>query len=341
MTSAQSERMIATTGDGSHGTRCSVVVTVQGHARELPRVLSALARQTLPPDEYEVIVCADAGRGDIAQHVERWSAESGVVTRCVRQPGPGGGPVALRNLGWRATRGQVVAFTDVNAIPNPDWLRQGLIALADDAADAAAGRVVVPAPDESVSRERDRAYLEESGFVTVNCFCRRSVLTSIGGFDQRFHTERGGDNDLFFRLISRGFDVVQATDAVVEYPVDPVPRSASLREQRKQASDALLYKKHPDLSAQVIRRDRPYLHYTILTAVSVMVAGAVASSAVVTELGLGAWCVLTGVVIARRRLEMQSTPSRVAQVMATSVAIPFLSVYWRVRGGIAHRVAFW
>lgn len=321
-------------------TRCSVVVTTQGDIGQLTRVLDALARQTLPPAEYEVIVCDDAGRDDITHHVERWGADCGVAARCARPSVPGCGPVAMRDAGWRATRGQVVAFTDVNAVPNPDWLRQGLIVLADDAADAAAGRVVVPSPDESVYRERDRAYLEESGFVTVNCFCRRSVLTSIGGFDQRFHTERGGDNDLFFRLITRGFDVVQATDAVVEYPVDPVPRSASLREQRKQASDALLYKKHPDLSAQVIRRDRPYLHYTILTAVSVMVAGAVASSAVVTVLGFSAWSVLTGVVVQRRR-ETQSSPSRVAQVVATSVAVPFLSVYWRIRGGIAHRVAFW
>src|SRR5687768_4401296 len=321
--------------------RCSVVIPTYQRPELVGRTLDALARQTLARDAYEVIVCDDAASEETRRQVDDWRAASGISTRYVRAATPRRGPAAMRNVGWRAAQGEIVAFTDDDTIPDPDWLRQGLIALDNDAADAASGRIVVPLPEDPTEYERDAAQLEAAGFVTANCFCRRSVLASIGGFDPRFRTAWREDSDVLFGLIKRGFDVVQAHDAVVVHPVRPAPWGESLRAERKHMYDALLYKKHRALYGEFISPRRPYLYYAILFALGVAVLGTMFDTISMVAAGIGAWCLLTSVLIARRLYETRRDAAHVVEVVVTSLAIPFLSVYWRIRGGVTYRVAFW
>ena len=321
--------------------RCSVVIPTYHRPASLARTLRALVAQTLSPDEYEVIVCDDAGSDETRRQVEQWSIDSGISAAYVRRERPRAGPATMRNAGWRTADGEIIAFTDDDTIPHPDWLRQGLVALADDAADAAAGRIVVPLPDEPTHYERDAARREGAGFVTANCFCRRSVLASIGGFDTRFRAAYREDSDLFFQLIRHGFDIVDAHDAVVVHPVRPEPWVVNLRKESRHIYDALLYKKHPELYAQFIRPDRPYLYYAILLALGIAVAGAMVDSKSLVSLGVVGWGALTGLLVARRLQQTRRSIDHVLEVVVTSLMIPFLSVYWRVRGGLAFRVAFW
>ena len=321
--------------------RCSVVIPTYRRPELLARTLDGLARQTLARDEYEVIVCDDAGSDETQRQVDDWCAASGISTRYVGAPTPRRGPAAMRNAGWRVARGEIIAFTDDDVIADCDWLRQGLIALDHDAADAASGRIVVQVPDEPTDYERAAAQLEGAGFLTANCFCRRSALASIGGFDPRFRTAGQEDRDLFLALIKRGFDVVQAHDAAVVYPVRPAPWGESLRAEQKHVYDALLFKKHRELYQRFISADRPYLYYAILTAIGAAVSGAMLDWTTLVMVGLGAWAVLTGALVARRLHETRRDVAHVVEVVVTSLVIPFLSVYWRIRGGVVYRVAFW
>ena len=71
--------------------------------------------------------------------------------------------------------------------------------------DAATGRVIVPLPTcRPTDYERDAAGLAKAEFVTANCFCRRSVLAAIGGFDARFTAAWREDSDLQFTLLEHG-----------------------------------------------------------------------------------------------------------------------------------------
>ena len=321
--------------------RCSVVIPTYRRPELLARVLEALARQTIAAREFEIIVCDDAGSGETLAQVERWGSQHATPIRCIRAEAPRQGPAAMRNAGWRAARGPIVAFTDDDTIPDPDWIRQGLIALEDDAADAAGGRVIVPLPEDPTDYERDAARREVAGFVTANCFCRRAVLVSLRGFDPRFRAAWREDSDLFFNLIKNGYDVVHAMDAIVVHPVRPKPWGVSLRSEQKHVFDALLYKKHPTLYAQFIRPDRPYLYYAILAALAVGIAGTFTGSPGQTLAGIVAWLVLTVVLILRRLRATRHSFDHVAEVVVTSLLIPVVSVYHRIRGGVAFRVAFW
>ena len=72
-------------------------------------------RQTLPADQYEVIVTDDG-----EPTVERFLTEKYPWVSWV--PGPRRGPAANRNAGARRARGDWLAFTDDDCVPDPNWL---------------------------------------------------------------------------------------------------------------------------------------------------------------------------------------------------------------------------
>jgi glycosyltransferase involved in cell wall biosynthesis len=319
--------------------RVSVVVPTYRRPDLLARVLGALAEQQFPPDAFEVLVADDAASEATRRQVEAFAATARPAVRYL-PVADRHGPAAARNAGWRAARGEVIAFTDDDTIPDRGWLAAGVAALGASGAAAATGRTVVPLPEHPTDYERDASGLEGAEFVTANAFCRRDVLFSLGGFDERFAAAWREDSDLHFRLLRAGHAIVRAADAVVVHPVRPAPWGISLKQQRKTFFDALLYKKFPDLYRQRIRPVPPWDYYAIVGAILV---GGVAAALGAWGLVLGCagvWAVLTGRFVARRLHRTARTPSHVAEMLATSALIPPLSVFWRLYGSLTFRVLF-
>ena len=316
----------------------SVVVPTYRRPDRLDRCLAALVSQRYAPPDYEVVIADDADDPETRRQVEGWAARSPAAIRYVGVAGRRG-PAAARNLGWRSARGPVIAFTDDDCLPGPDWLASGLAAL-DDGAEAATGRVVVPLPDRPTDYERDAAGLASAEFVTANLFCRCEALEAVGGFDERFAVAWREDSDLHFALLERGGGIVQADAAVVVHPVRPAPWGVSLRQQRKSRFDALLYKKHPSLYRLKVRPGRPWDYYAILAAAGSAVLGACLGSSPLASAAALSWGALTARFCLRRLSRTSRSPGHVAEMVLTSVAIPFLSVFWRLYGAWKFRVRF-
>jgi glycosyltransferase involved in cell wall biosynthesis len=297
-------------------------------------------------DELEVIVADDAAARETEAQVVGWS-EAGMNARYVPVTGTHHGPAAARNAGWRVAKGWLVAFTDDDTIPEPEWVRNAYDAFAssDDGTgkrlDAAWGRIIVPLPVTPSDYERDVAGLEHAGFVTANCFVRREFLQLLGGFDEAFTIAWREDSDLFFRLLARGRRVDFLVDAVVVHPVRPASWGVSMSQQRKAAFDALLYKKHPTLFGLYVRPGRPRLYYSIVAALLATFSGAAAGVAPIALAGGAAWAAMTGTFAARRLRGTSHAPRHVAEMVVTSAVIPPLSLFWRMRGAFQHRVLFW
>lgn len=320
--------------------RASVVVPTYRRPDLLDRCLSAMAAQDLDASDFEVIVADDAANEATRWQVEGQADRFPTSLRYIPVTATRG-PAGARNAGWRAARGAIIALTDDDCVPESDWLRMGLGAFAADPEIAAAtGRMVVPLPDDPTDYERNEAGLEGAEFVTANCFVRRVVLQSIGGFDERFTAAWREDSDLHFRLMRGGYRIVRAPGAVVVHPVRPARWGISLRQQRKTFFDALLYKKHPDLYRDRIRPRPPWDYYGSVAALAAMGAGAVAGAPAASVVGAGAWVALTGRFCARRLRRTSRAPRHVAEMVVTSALIPPLSVYWRLRGALRFRAPF-
>ncbi|MDB5998555.1 MAG: glycosyl transferase family 2, partial [Rhizobacter sp.] len=249
------------------------------------------------------------------------------------------GPAGARNRGWRATQAPIIAFTDDDTIPHEDWLSQGVQALQDGRV-AVCGRVVVPVSQAPTDHERNTQGLEHAEFVTANAFVRRDALAQVGGFDERFKRAWREDSDLHFSLLQRFGEVGRADAAVVVHPVRAAPWGISLRQQANSAFEALLFKKHPLLYRQKILHERPWLYYGIVGASLVTLAALLSAQWLIAAIA----CVLAvaGILVfaARRLRGTARTPAHVWEMVATSFAIPYLSVYWRLAGAWRFRVPF-
>jgi GT2 family glycosyltransferase len=195
----------------------SVIVPHLHDLRGLDLCLAALARQTLPPERVEIIV-ADNGSPEGEAAVAR---TVGGRARLVIVAEPGAGPA--RNGGVAVSRGEILAFTDCDCRPEPDWLEQGTLALSRH--DIVGGRIRVlarnplaptaPEAFERVFAFDNEAYVTRKGFsATANLFCPRAVFDAVGGF-RRGLSE---DVDWCHRARSAGLSVGYAPEAVVGHP---------------------------------------------------------------------------------------------------------------------------
>ena len=315
--------------------KVSVVVPTYKRPDLLRRCLDALVAQDLDAADYEVIVADDAADLATRELVEALGAIPQI--RYVAVQGAHG-PAAARNRGWRAAVAPIIAFTDDDTVPTPQWLRTGIDSLTDEVA-GLAGRIVVPLPETPTDFERNMAGLEQAEFATANCFYRRSALEAVGGFDERFTSPWREDADLFFTLTERGYRLATAPDAVVVHPLRPGSWAVSLRQQRQNIFDALLYKKHPELYRRRIPRSG-WRYYRIAAAMMAVAGAALAGAPLLALLGASAWAAMTSQFLLQRLAGTSRAPRHVAEMLLTSVLIPPVAIFWRLRGAVKYRVAF-
>lgn len=205
--------------------RISVVIPTRDRNDTLGHCLDRLApgAQTFPHDAYDVIVTDDsahaAARDLISEHFPwaRWV------------PGPRRGPAANRNSGARAARGEWLAFTDDDCLPEPTWLEAFVsrFSTKETALEALEGRTTCRA---GLNSPRETAPINLTGGLLWSCnfAMRRSAFEQIGGFDERYPFAHMEDADLKARLQKAGFMIYFVPEAEIDHPPRPLPWGAAL-----------------------------------------------------------------------------------------------------------------
>lgn len=199
----------------------SVIVPVYDDLEGLERCLEALAAQSYPADQFEVLVVDNGGSQDPAPVVSRYQ-----FARLLREPKIGS--YAARNRGLAAARGARVGFTDADCLPTPHWIARAVAWLpSPEARRVIGGRVDLFArdPDMPTLAEaydmalgfRQPTNVEQRHFsVTANLFTTRATLDAVGPFDAELLS--GGDKEWGLRAHARGIEIVYADDVVVRHP---------------------------------------------------------------------------------------------------------------------------
>jgi glycosyltransferase involved in cell wall biosynthesis len=236
----------------------SVVVIARNEERELPGLLQALGRQTIRRADFEVLV-VDDGSTDRTAEIAGASPLTTVV------PGPGGLGDAARNLGVLRARADVIAITDADCRPAPDWLECGLEDLERTGADVVWGHIEVPLSTRPSSAEKvdfcrnldqQRAVAEIQAGATANVILRRAVFDRVGLFNERLAA--AGDIEFGMRAVEAGCTAVYSPRAIVTHPACTTARALIRRSYRGGISGAHLIRYGTGPAAR--RQARVWLH---------------------------------------------------------------------------------
>lgn len=234
----------------------SVVVPTFNRAESLRRLLAALNEAQAPAGGVEIVV-VDDGSSDGTAGVVRAAGSS---VRYLRQANSG--PAAARNRGWEAARGEIVAFTDDDTVPDRRWLADLAEWFQAHPGAEAVGGEIRPLQtgflpdlvqlDRLVGHgddERGVRYL-----VTANAAFRRSALERVGGFDEGFPAAAAEDTDLSLRLRASGVSLHTCAGAVVLHDHRTTVRGMMKTYFRHGRGFELLARRHPGVGAGRSRR---------------------------------------------------------------------------------------
>src|SRR5215210_74585 len=181
----------------------SVVVCTRNGAATLRDCLEGVRALRYPA--FETIV-VDDGSADASAAI---AAELGAYVIST----PNRGLSAARNAGLGAATGEIVAYLDDDARPDPDWLTYLATAFARTEHVAIGGPNVPPAADGGIAAgvaatPGGPAHVlisdtEAEHLPGCNLAIRRDALVAIGGFDPRF-VAAGDDVDVCWRLLDTG-----------------------------------------------------------------------------------------------------------------------------------------
>jgi glycosyltransferase involved in cell wall biosynthesis len=194
--------------------RISVVVCTYNGARTIRDCLDGLKRLAYP--DYEVIVVDDGSTDATAAIVREYDC------RLIQTENRG--LASARNTGLGAATGEIVAYTDDDAYPDPHWLTY-LAATLLSTSHAAVGGPNLPPPGDGPIAEcvaqapggpvhvllSDR---EAEHLPGCNMAFRKTQLEAIGGFDPQFRAA-GDDVDVCWKLQERGWTLGFSAAAMV------------------------------------------------------------------------------------------------------------------------------
>ena len=256
-----------------HQPKISVIISTYNRDELLRRTLHELTRQTLPADEFEVIVSDDGSSDKTRETADSFSGQ--LQLKYHFQEDLGYRLATARNQGARLATAPVLCFLDTGALAGPGFLRSHLAEHSDDKVHAgvmgyvygyhpfneplkaATDLIRTLSPAEVVARFGD-----DPGFIDMrynhfvrcgfdlsnraipwnlffggNCSVRADDFWDVGGFDESFIGWGGEDMELAFRLYRRGLTFRISQDAwMVEWPHER-SESSALKEQHKNNYD--------------------------------------------------------------------------------------------------------
>jgi glycosyltransferase involved in cell wall biosynthesis len=236
----------------------SVIIPVYNDSERLKICLEALDNQTYPKACFEVIVVDNGSETDVAAVVAQF--DQAVIAYENRT-----GSYSARNKGLSVAKGEIIAFTDSDCIPAPDWIEKGVANLLRLPNIGVVGGKVeciftVPGRPTAVEVYDSITYLDQKYWVevdkfaiTANVFTFREVFDHVGLFNDTLKS--GGDMEWGKRVSSSAYKIFYADDTRVRHPA----RNSFIQHYKKQVRVAGGFqdfkRQNPDLFTTSLPRD--------------------------------------------------------------------------------------
>ena len=236
---------------GSDPCQAAVVVSTHQRSALLPGLLAGLDAQT--GRAFEVVVVDNGSTDATWELLQEWTAATALPALALRVPfcdGPG----VPRNTAVARVRAAVVAFTDDDCLPAPDWVER-LCGQLLPGVTVVQGRTVPEAHGWAGPWSRSLTVEGPTGlFETANLACRRADFLTLGGFGEaRVLTGRAFGEDVLLgqALASLGRSVF-CPAALVEHRVLPGSYRQFLHERWRRKGFPLLVGQAPAVRSALV-----------------------------------------------------------------------------------------
>ncbi|HMN29276.1 MAG TPA: glycosyltransferase family 2 protein [Caldilineaceae bacterium] len=242
--------------------RISVVIPTYQRCASLQRLLQALVQQTMPPDQFEVIVSID-GSAD-GTHEMAAQLRTPFALQVLWQPNQG--RASACNAGIEAACGELVVLLDDDMAPAPEFLAAHQRAHAHDFYLGVVGAVPVQLaqtapPVVRYIGEKFNRHLEKLAqmgyrlalrdFYSGNFSIRRELIRAVGSFDPAFTIYGNEDLELYARLRQAGVEVVYSPEALAYQHYTKDFAALAYDNIAKGRTAVLLAHKHPATLAEL------------------------------------------------------------------------------------------
>jgi glycosyltransferase involved in cell wall biosynthesis len=181
----------------------SVIIPIYNGETDLPELLACLEAQTYPKRKIEFLL-VDNGSTD-----RTWELLQAVTWVTPISEAAIQSSYAARNAGIRSAQGEILAFTDADCRPEPQWLLDLVAGFADPTIGLVVGEVKALAGNSLLERYADRQDTLSQKHTLANKFCpygqtanlgvRAIVFAETGLF--RPYLTTGGDADMCWRIL--------------------------------------------------------------------------------------------------------------------------------------------
>lgn len=171
--------------------KISLIISTRNRAEQLERCFQSVARISSSAP-WELVVIDNASTDETSCVIHRFAEQASFPVRTALEPKPG--LANARNLGITVAQGDILAFTDDDCYPAPDYVDQVIRAFDDPAIGYIGGMVKLfdPADARITIQESTRpkllkrfGYVPPGGIHGANMAFRRQALVDIGGFDPK------------------------------------------------------------------------------------------------------------------------------------------------------------
>ncbi len=246
--------------------KVSVIIPTLNRADLLATTIDKIASQTLPQDQYEILV-VDNGSTDHTRSVLDQKSKVYPNLRTFSQLKRGAAPT--RNVGIRNAEGETVVFIDDDMFAEPDLLEAHLKYHQQHRRASIIGTVTVPwrvSNDPFLRYLRDRRIfnpysitggpLDFSYYHTGNVSTARALLVEAGGFNEEFYIYGMEDIELGYRLERLGCRMVHGLKARAEHSYFPTYDQFIQRCEQAGYSLGKLIELHPELNDRFVENGR-------------------------------------------------------------------------------------
>jgi GT2 family glycosyltransferase len=193
--------------------KISAVISTWNRRDAVALNVEALKAGTRPPDE--IVVVDNASTDGTVEMLQRDHPDVVVAQTANDRYGA----CETFNIGFKLTRGDLIAIMDDDVAATPRWLELLEARLESEPATTAmiSSRIIEPGmPEAYQAAEVARGAYYASTFRGCGTLARRDVIERAGWYDERFFIY-GNERDLSARVLGLGYRILQDPDPVIHH----------------------------------------------------------------------------------------------------------------------------